>query len=186
MEDLRRRRARSSSLTRRPPRSWPSRSARRRRVSHLSALRLRRRVVLRHDADRRPGSEAGHRRLARRRSRPVKKLQDIGEKGDKALKTSIDGKNAIPLFTGKKTAFLVSGPWAIADIKKAGVPYDISPIPPFADGDAAGPFIGVNGFYVASKGKNKTLAQEFATNFVDRPLDFQVGLYEAEPRRAGR
>ena len=78
--------------------------------------------------------------------------------------------------------FLVSGPWAIADITKSGVKYDISPIPPFAGGKPAGPFIGVNGFYVASKGANKTLAQEFVTSLVPT-VDFQVGLYQAEPRR---
>ena len=110
------------------------------------------------------------------------KLYNMGEKGTKALKRSIDDKNAIPLFTGKKTAFLVSGPWAISDITKSGVPYDITAIPPFADGTKAGPFIGVNGFYVASKGKNKTLAQEFVTQLVPT-VDFQVGLYQAEPRR---
>jgi len=110
------------------------------------------------------------------------KLYNMGEKGTKALKPSIDDKNAIPLFTGAKTAFLVSGPWSIADITKSKVPYDVSPIPPFADGTPAGPFIGVNGFYVASKGKNKTLAQEFVTTLVPT-LDFQVGLYQAEPRR---
>jgi len=110
------------------------------------------------------------------------KLFDMGEKGTGALKRSIDDKNAIPLFTGKKTAFLVSGPWSIADITKAGINYDIGPIPPFADGTPAGPFIGVNGFYVASKGANKTLAQEFVTSLVPT-LDFQVGLYQTEPRR---
>ena len=88
-----------------------------------------------------------------------KKLYDLGEKGVGALKRSIDDKNAIPLLTGGKTAFLVSGPWAIADIKKAGVKYDICAIPPYADGTAASPFIGVNGFYLASKGKNKALAR---------------------------
>jgi arabinogalactan oligomer / maltooligosaccharide transport system substrate-binding protein len=35
---------------------------------------------------------------------------------------------------------------------------------------------------VASKGKNKTLAQEFVTQLVPT-VDFQVGLYQAEPRR---
>ncbi len=54
------------------------------------------------------------------------KLYDMGEKGVGALKRSIDDKTAIPLFTGGKTAFLVSGPWAIADIAKSGVKYDIS------------------------------------------------------------
>lgn len=110
------------------------------------------------------------------------KLYDMGEKGTGALKRSIDDKNAIPLFTGKKTAFLVSGPWSISDITKAGINYDVGPIPPFADGTPAGPFIGINGFYVASKGANKTLAQEFVTSLVPT-LDFQVGLYQAEPRR---
>ncbi len=109
------------------------------------------------------------------------KIQGLGEKGDKALKTSIDGTNAIPLFFNKDAPFLISGPWAVADIKKAGVPYDISPIPPFEGGKTAGPFIGVNGFYIASKGKNKTLAQEFATNFATT-LPVQVAFYEAEPR----
>ena len=66
----------------------------------------------------------------------------------------------------KKTPFLVSGPWAVADIKKGGVNYDICPIPGWKGKDTAGPFIGVNGFYLASKGKNKTLAQDFATSFL--------------------
>jgi arabinogalactan oligomer/maltooligosaccharide transport system substrate-binding protein len=110
------------------------------------------------------------------------KLYDLGEKGVGALKRSIDDKNAIPLFTGAKTAFLVSGPWAIADIKKAGIKYDICEIPPFKDGMTASPFIGVNGFYLASKGKNQALATEFLTNVVPT-VDFQVGLYDVDPRR---
>ena len=41
------------------------------------------------------------------------------------------------------------------------------PDPGVGEGKApAGPFIGVNGFYLASKGQNKALAQEFATNFL--------------------
>jgi arabinogalactan oligomer/maltooligosaccharide transport system substrate-binding protein len=110
------------------------------------------------------------------------KLAGLGERGEKALKRSIDDKNAIPLFFNKQSPFLISGPWAVGDIKKAGVKYDISPIPPFQGGKPAGPFIGVNGFYVASKGKNKTLAQEFATAFLTT-VDVQVALYKAEPRR---
>ncbi len=110
------------------------------------------------------------------------KLFDLGEKGVGALKRSVDDKNAIPLFTGGKTPFLVSGPWAIADITKSGVNYDVCAIPAFADGKPASPFIGVNGFYLASKGKNKTLAQEFLTSVVPT-ADFQSGLYAVDPRR---
>ena len=110
------------------------------------------------------------------------KIAALGEKGVGALKRSIDDKNAIPLFFNKQSPFLVSGPWAVADITKAGVKYDISPIPPFAGGKPAGPFIGVNGFYVASKGKHKTLAQDFATSYLTT-LEVQTALYQAEPRR---
>jgi|RhiMetdeSRZDD1v2_1073273.scaffolds.fasta_scaffold50090_5 arabinogalactan oligomer/maltooligosaccharide transport system substrate-binding protein len=109
------------------------------------------------------------------------KIAGIGEKGEKALKTSIDNTNAIPLFFNKKTAFLVSGPWAVADITKAGTKYDISPIPGW-DGGTAGPFIGAQGFYISSKAKNKVLAQEFVTVFLATP-EVQVALYQAEPRR---
>jgi arabinogalactan oligomer/maltooligosaccharide transport system substrate-binding protein len=109
-------------------------------------------------------------------------IKAIGEKGDKALKTSIDNTNAIPLFFDGKAPFLVSGPWAVADIEKAGTKYDICPIPGFEGKNPAGPFVGVNGFYLASKGKNKALAQEFATNFLTTQ-EVQEAFYAAEPRR---
>ncbi|MEU1888228.1 maltose ABC transporter substrate-binding protein [Micromonospora sp. WMMD987] len=110
-----------------------------------------------------------------------KKIGKLGEKGDGALKRSITGENSIATFTGKKCAFLVSGPWAIADAKKAGISYDISPVPGFAGGKQAQPFVGVQAFYVAAKGKNKALAQEFVTNYVTTP-ELAVALYQAEPR----
>jgi arabinogalactan oligomer/maltooligosaccharide transport system substrate-binding protein len=109
------------------------------------------------------------------------KIQGLGEKGSGALTRSITADNAIPTFTGGKTAFLISGPWAIADIKKAGIHYDITPVPSFAGGQTASPFVGVQAFFVASKGKNKALATEFATNYVTTP-DLQTALYQVNPR----
>ncbi|MEW2376418.1 maltose ABC transporter substrate-binding protein [Micromonospora sp. NPDC047812] len=109
------------------------------------------------------------------------KIAKLGEKGEGALKRSITGENSIATFTGKKCAFLVSGPWAIADAKKANIKYDISPVPGFAGGKEAQPFVGVQSFYVASKGQNKALAQEFVANHVTTP-DLAVALYNAEPR----
>ncbi len=110
-----------------------------------------------------------------------KKIAALGEKGSGALTRSITGDNAIPTFTGGKTPFLISGPWAIADIKKAGIKYDITPIPSFAGGKPAQPFVGVQAFYVASKGKSKALANEFVTNYLTK-ADLQVALYQANPR----
>ena len=109
------------------------------------------------------------------------KIEALGEKGSGALTRSITADNAIPTFTGAKTAFLVSGPWAIADIKKAGVHYAITPVPSFAGGQTASPFVGVQAFFVASKAKNKALATEFATNYVSMP-DLQKALYQVNPR----
>jgi arabinogalactan oligomer / maltooligosaccharide transport system substrate-binding protein len=111
----------------------------------------------------------------------MKKIAALGEKGSKVLKRSVSGDNSIALFTQKKAAYLVSGPWAIADIKKAGIKYDISPVPPFAGGKAAAPFIGVQAFYIASKAKNASLAQEFVLNAVNTP-DTMKALFDAEPR----
>lgn len=109
------------------------------------------------------------------------KIGKLGEKGAGALKRSIGPENSISLFTGKKSAFLISGPWAITDIKKAGIQYDVSPIPGFEGGKPARPFVGVQAFYVASKGKNKALAQEFVSNHLTTP-ELAVALFEAEPR----
>ncbi|AEV87284.1 sugar ABC transporter substrate-binding protein [Actinoplanes sp. SE50] len=109
------------------------------------------------------------------------KLRALGEKGDGALKRSISPDNSVATFTGKKCAFLVSGPWATADAKKAGINYDITAVPPFKGGKDATPFLGVQTFYVAAKGKNKALAQEFVTNYVTTP-ELAVALYQADPR----
>jgi arabinogalactan oligomer/maltooligosaccharide transport system substrate-binding protein len=111
----------------------------------------------------------------------MQKIAALGEKGDGALKRSIGSDNAISTFTGKKCAYLVSGPWAITDVKKASLRYDVSVIPPFAGGKPAQPFVGVQAFYVAAKGHNKALAQEFVTNYLTKP-ELAVALYQAEPR----
>lgn len=109
------------------------------------------------------------------------KIAKLGEKGEGALKRSITGENSIATFTSGKCAFLVSGPWAISDVKKANIAYDISPVPGFAGGKEAQPFVGVQAFYVASKGQNKALAQEFVANHTTT-TELAVALYQAEPR----
>ncbi|MFJ2032107.1 extracellular solute-binding protein [Streptosporangium sp. NPDC087985] len=109
------------------------------------------------------------------------KLKDLGEKGDGALKTSLTNENSIPNFAAGKCAFLISGPWAMADVKKSGLSYDITAVPGFEGGKPATPFVGVQSFFVASKGSSKALAQEFVSNYVTNP-DVAKALYEADPR----
>jgi arabinogalactan oligomer/maltooligosaccharide transport system substrate-binding protein len=109
------------------------------------------------------------------------KIHELGEKGDGALKRSISPDNVTSIFTGKKPAFLLSGPWQIPDIEKSGVPYEITPIPGFQGGKEARPFVGVQAMYVASQGRFKSLAQEFATNYFIQP-EVALSLYKADRR----
>ncbi|MDO5740861.1 MAG: maltose ABC transporter substrate-binding protein [Ornithinimicrobium sp.] len=100
---------------------------------------------------------------------------------EKALSTNQDGSNVIPLFTEGKAAFMVSGPWAIQQIKDAGIDYAIEPIPDFEDGGETTPFLGVQTFYVSAKSKNPQIAQTFVQEFVSKP-EVQISLFEAGDR----
>ncbi|MBO1420461.1 extracellular solute-binding protein [Streptomyces sp. FH025] len=87
-------------------------------------------------------------------------FKQYGEKGAGLFNRSVD-TNAIALFTGRKTPFLVAGPWALGQLKQAGVPYAISAVPGWAGKGRARPFIGVQSFYLSAKARNLPLAQEF-------------------------
>ena len=88
----------------------------------------------------------------------AEKIRQLGQQG--VLRKSVTAANHISLFTDGKAPYLISGPWALADIKKAGIDYQLTRIPGFKDirGSQARPFVGVNCFYVASNGKNKAFA----------------------------
>ena len=105
----------------------------------------------------------------------AKEISDLAKKN--VLRTSISADNSIALFTEGKAAFLVSGPWALTDIKKSGIPYAVQPIPGFKGKDAALPFMGAQAFMVASNAKNAAFAQEFVTNAVNTEEAMQT-LYE--------
>jgi arabinogalactan oligomer/maltooligosaccharide transport system substrate-binding protein len=114
-------------------------------------------------------------------TKAFEKIAGLGEEGDGALKRSISPDNVTSVFTGKKTAFLLSGPWQIPDLEKSGVNYEISAIPGFQGGSEAKPFVGVQAMYVASRGRFKSLAQEFATNYFIQP-EVAIALYKADRR----
>ena len=96
--------------------------------------------------------------------RAAEKIGQLGKQG--ALRKSVTAANHISLFTDAKAPYLISGPWALADIKKAGIDYQLTRIPGFGDieGSQARPFAGVNCFYVASNGKNKAFAETFVAD----------------------
>jgi maltose-binding protein MalE len=82
-------------------------------------------------------------------------------------------------FKGGKAAFVITGPWQLADFRKAGVNYGVAKIP--AIKNAARPFVGVQGFMVNAKSKNDALATAFLTEFVATKEAMQA-LFDADPR----
>lgn len=101
--------------------------------------------------------------------------QEISKLADeRVLRTSISGDNSIALFTSGKAAYLVSGPWALADVKKAGFDYGIQPVPGFEGEQPAQPFMGAQAFMVAAHGAHEDIAQEFVNNGVNNEEAMQT------------
>ena len=112
----------------------------------------------------------------------IKGAEQLAKMGkDKVLSTNVGDDNSEGIFTGGKAPFFITGPWSIPNIKKAGINYGISPLPSLTGGDAMQPFLGIQLFYVSSKAKNATLAQEFVTNYVPTK-EFQLAMFEAGGR----
>ncbi|MGC5224575.1 sugar ABC transporter substrate-binding protein [Micromonospora sp. DT81.3] len=98
----------------------------------------------------------------------AQKIAGLGSSGVDTIRTSIGPDNYLSLFTEGKAACMVSGPWSLPDVKTAlGDKYSIQPVPGFAGAATAQPFMGAQGFMVASEGKNKAFAQEFVTNYLN-------------------
>lgn len=91
----------------------------------------------------------------------AQKIAALGDTGTGVLTQSVSSDNAIAQFTEGRIPFMINGPWSLGDIKKAGIDYGLSTIPGFEGMNAAQPFTGVQAFYVASNGKNKSFAQTF-------------------------
>jgi len=107
------------------------------------------------------------------------KFAELGKDG--VLKTTIDATNTIPFFVDGKTAFMISGPWALTDVQGAGLNYEVTAIPGFEGQGPSSPFLGVQGFYVSATAANAMFAQEFVTNYV-LTEDLQLSLAEAGGR----
>ncbi|HIY25403.1 MAG TPA: extracellular solute-binding protein [Candidatus Brachybacterium merdigallinarum] len=106
------------------------------------------------------------------------KIAELGEQG--VLKNSITGDNSISLFTDGSAAYLISGPWALGDVRAAGFDFTVSTIPGFEGMEPAAPFAGVNSFYVASNAQNAGFAQQFMTDVASSP-DVAKAMYEGNP-----
>ena len=72
------------------------------------------------------------------------------------------GANAIDsLFTEKKAAAVITGPWAFQPYKDAGVNYGVAPLPTLPNGEHMRSFLGVKGYSISTYSKQKEMAQKF-------------------------
>lgn len=93
----------------------------------------------------------------------------------------VDGSAAKSAFVDGRLAMLLTGPWDLGDIKKAGIDYGIAafPTPPGASGKWS-PFVGVQGAMLSAYSKQKPVAAQFARAIVSG--DAQVAFNKAGGR----
>jgi arabinogalactan oligomer/maltooligosaccharide transport system substrate-binding protein len=108
------------------------------------------------------------------------KIASLGAGGSGALKRSIGPESALMTFVTSGTPFLMAGPEALLEIRRAGLGYDIQPVPGFFGDRAAQPFVEVPAFFVAHKGRNRAAAQRFVSTYLTRG-GLPKALYEAVP-----
>lgn len=105
-------------------------------------------------------------------------LQQEGKAG--ALSTSMTPDIALSKFEQGQSPFMITGPWNIAAVQKAGIDVAVDPVPS-AGGAASSPFVGVNGFFLSSKTKNKLAATDFLTDYIGTSA-VQEALYKVGDR----
>jgi len=84
------------------------------------------------------------------------------------------------LFNEGRAGMILTGPWAVGDIRKAGINFGIAKIPTMA-GNTPRPFVGVQGFMLSAFSENKALAKVFLEEFV-ATKDTMLALYQRDPR----
>ncbi len=101
---------------------------------------------------------------------------------DELVSENIDWEAAHVQFETGRSAFIMTGPWALNRFQTAGVPYAISAFPAAEEGAEPGyPFLGVQGLVINANKENVLLAQIFAVDFLATEEHFQM-IFEAEPR----
>ncbi len=79
----------------------------------------------------------------------------------------VDGGVAKDAFVQGRLAMLLTGPWDMGDIKKAGIDYGIANLPaPTGASSKWSPFVGVQGVMMNAYSKNKVAAAQLAKSLV--------------------
>lgn len=78
------------------------------------------------------------------------------QKFSSIMPTEVDADVARSLFTEKKAAIWMTGPWATADVQNANINFGVAPIPTISEtNQPAKPFVGVKTMMLAAGAKNQ-------------------------------
>lgn len=90
----------------------------------------------------------------------------------------VDADVARALFTDKKAAIWMTGPWATADVQNAGINFGVAPIPTISEtNQPAKPFVGVKTMMLAAGAKNEEGALALMKHYGS--AEFQAALAQA-------
>ncbi|GAA2616717.1 extracellular solute-binding protein [Actinomadura fulvescens] len=97
------------------------------------------------------------------------RLRELGEAGAGILRRATGREDSFKLFTSCRTAFLITTTDGLLAARQAGVPFAVSPVPPFADGIDATTFSLVRGLLMTRSGPNKTIAHDLFADYLTQP-----------------
>lgn len=100
---------------------------------------------------------------------------------EELIPVPFDRDAAKAMFEAGEIPFLMTGPWALEEIRASGVPYAIANFFPSGTAGPGAPFSGVQGFFVNPLSENVLLAQAFLTEYVATEAVMQL-LYETGNR----
>lgn len=103
---------------------------------------------------------------------------------EKIVPTSSNRNIAFEKMLKGKLAFTIDGPWAIKDLKRAGIPFSIDPLPTL-NGKTPRPLVGTHGFIVRRSSPNKDLAKELIEKYLVTAQGLAT-LYLEDPRGPAR
>jgi arabinogalactan oligomer / maltooligosaccharide transport system substrate-binding protein len=109
------------------------------------------------------------------------RLAQLGEAGEGILRREVDRDAAVAMFTAGQTPYLVCAPWAFSPARAANIHFAVSEIPPFEGGEPPRSLVAFHGFFLASAGENKPIAQELILDYLTR-LEVALALYSSQPR----
>lgn len=101
-------------------------------------------------------------------------LRNLGESGLGVLRRSVASAEAFELFTSRRSAFLITTSDGMLHARRAGVPFIVTAVPPFAGGKPATAFSLVHGLLVARKGVNKAIVHDLFADFLTQPRTMET------------